>query len=123
MAVELHFGWATHGWVVGKALSEMHDLRYDDDAIGFIKMGFDKDKLNDAISKVMLITGNKVTQHGNITVNDMIESPAGDQFKMDDTQWKKFKEWLKEHGEILEETDNTIAIAEHGYSLKYAGVK
>ena len=114
-SVKLQFGMHTSSWIVGKAISEMCDLRYDDDIIGFIRMTFDKDKLNDAIGKVMLVTGNKVTQHGNITVNDMIESPAGDEFKLSDGRWQEFKKWLATHGEVETETDNTIIIVAKGY--------
>lgn len=119
MAIELHFNMATDSWIVGKAIAEMHDLRYDDETIGFIRMRFDKEKLNEAINKVELITGSKQSQHGCINVIEMISEPAGNQFKMDDAQWQKFKEWLKQHGETLEETENTITIAEHGYSEKH----
>jgi len=125
MSVKLHFGMATGSWIVGKALAEMHDLRYKvgEETIGFIKMGFDKDKLNEAISKVELITGNKQSQHGCINVIELISEPAGDKFKMDDAQWHVFKEWLKQHGETLEETDKTITIAEYGYSEKQGEAK
>lgn len=118
MTVRLHFGMATGSWIVGKALSEMHDLRYDDDTIGFIRMRFEKDKLNEAIGKVRLITDSKQTQHGNVNVIEMIDEPAGDEYKLSDEAWQKFKAWLKEHGETLEEMDNMIVIAEHGYSQK-----
>ena len=119
MGVKLHFSWATSSWIVGKALAEMHDLRYDDDTISFIRMSFDKDKLNEAISKVELITGNSpTTHHENITIIEMAGEPAGDKYKMDDAQWQVFKSWLKEHGGTLEETENTITIAENGYSEK-----
>ena len=109
-SVNLHFGMPTGTWIIGKALSEMHDLDYDNDSISFIKMTFNKDKLNEAISKVKLITGSKQTQQGSITCIEMLESPAGDEYKLSDEAWPQFKEWLALHGKTEAETDNSITI-------------
>ena len=114
-SVKLHFGMETSSWIIGKAIAEMCDLNYDDDTIGFLRMTFDKDKLNDAISKVMLVTGSKETQQGNVKVIELLDSPAGDEYKLSDEGWREFKKWLASHGEVESETDNTIVMVAKGY--------
>lgn len=115
--MELNFGWATGSWILGVALHKACGGIYKEVSGGqtliLKRVCISLEKLNIEIVKVPLVTDSKTTQVAeNYQVIEMIETPAGDEFKMDKEGWKRFVEWLKSHEgfEVVRETEDEIEL-------------
>jgi hypothetical protein len=121
--MNFHFTMATESWIIGKALAILlPDAKYvenravDGQEVIVSHARINKDSLNEAISKVKICcsTSSKSvkTEYLGIpaTVITIEEEFAGDRFKMNDISWTQFKDWVREHGEVMFESKNTIEI-------------
>jgi hypothetical protein len=105
------------GLQTGRALANLNpQAHYIEDSYGQVleldSLKVSRQELNDAISKVGLITGSKNTKTEFGTIIELDEEPAGNQFQMAEEQWRSFKKWLKQHGELIEDSGEIIHIAE-----------
>lgn len=115
--MRLTFTIATDSWIVGKALSQLHpQAEYREEgmyqSLDLPSLVMSREQLNIAISQVGLITGSTTAKRAGITVIELEEEPAGDKFAFDDKTWLQFKQWLGSCGEITEESDDYIVVAD-----------
>ena len=115
----LRFNASTSSWIIGRALADLNpDAVYTEyvtsQTLKIDRLKVDKQALNEALSKVKLITGPESTKLGEAAVVGFREEPAGDEFKFDEEAWREFKAWLKTKGNLVSETNDYIELMDSG---------
>ena len=120
--MDFNFTMATGSWIIGKALSQLFpDKFYEEVDLGQTlrtsHLKITRQQLNDALAKVEIAAGSseaqKETFYGQpVTVIEIKTEPAGDKFKLSDDTWHVFKEWVRTHGEVMFEDEETIEVKE-----------
>ncbi len=118
--MELNFTFATGSWIIGVALHNACGGLYKEVDAGQTlivkRISISRDKLNSEIAKVPLVTDSKTTKvREGFQVIELIDTPTGDKFKMDEAGWKDFTDWLKSHDgfEVVHETKEEIELIDN----------
>ena len=117
--MRLNFTIGTNSWIIGRALADLHpEAEYMEHSAGQTlvveRLKVERKQLDEAVSKVKVIAGTKETEGERATMIELFDAPAGDLLKFTDESWKEFEGWLKQHGQVVQETAGCIEIEDGG---------
>lgn len=116
--LRLVFGLGTASWLIGKAIAEANEeATYQEGGTSQVvtakRIVADRVELNKIIRKTPLTRGvQKIMETPGVQVLEEIQTPAGNEYILNDERFQELKQYLRSCGQVEKETKHKLVITD-----------